>query len=440
MDDASPAPAARSSWWSSHWTIVASLVLGVATGIGLNLLGGGGSPAELAGAGPVAGLAASFVGLCDGIAKIFLRLLTMLVAPLVLFSIMSGLAAITEPRTLGRIGLRTITYYMTTSLLAILTGLVLVNLVRPGYGARLALDGTEGELSGEAGDLLGVFLRLVPSNVFEALASMNMLQIITFAVLAGIAMTRLPPAMREKIAGFVQAGFELMTALASLVLLLLPVAVFALVARVAAKSSGEEIRPLLLFMVTVAAGLAIHAVIVLPLVFRLVTRTSPRAWARAVSPALMTAFSTSSSNATLPVTMEVVEERGRVPNRIASFVLPLGATINMDGTALYECVGAIFLAQFYATMQGFELTVTHQFIVVGTALLASIGAAGIPSAGLVMMTIILKALGLPVEGALLFLAIDRPLDMMRTAVNVWSDTVGAAVVGSMEGLPPHPEE
>jgi len=205
------------------------------------------------------------------------------------------------------------------------------------------------------------------------------------------------------------------------------------VARVAAKSAGEEIRPLLLFMLTVAVGLVFHAVVVLPLVLRLLTRRSPIDWARAVSPALMTAFSTSSSSATLPVTMEVVEERGRVPNKIASFVLPLGATINMDGTALYECVGAIFLAQFYMTVQGYQLTMTHQLIVVGTALLASIGAAGIPSAGLVMMTIILKALDLPIEGALLFLAIDRPLDMMRTAVNVWSDTVGSAVIGSFEG-------
>jgi len=419
------------SWWNSHWTILVALLLGVLTGIAINVAGGPG--AGDAGAGVVARASFFLVVLFDGVADIFLRLLTMLVAPLVLFSIMAGLASIGDTRSLGRLGVRTLLYYVTTSLLAIVTGLVLVNTIRPGVGARLNLDRDPGALAGDTGDLWGIFTRLVPANVFEALAAMDMLQIITFALLAGIAMTRLPEPAREKVIGFVQAGFELMTSLATLVLSVLPIAVFALVARVAAKSAGEEIRPLLLFMLTVAVGLVFHAVVVLPLVLRLLTRRSPNDWARAVSPALMTAFSTSSSSATLPVTMEVVEERGRVPNKIASFVLPLGATINMDGTALYECVGAIFLAQFYMTVQGYQLTMTHQLIVVGTALLASIGAAGIPSAGLVMMTIILKALDLPIEGALLFLAIDRPLDMMRTAVNVWSDTVGSAVIGSFEG-------
>jgi Na+/H+-dicarboxylate symporter len=425
-------------WWNSHWSVLAALALGVVAGVVLNLLGGGGDPAGQPAPGGVAGTAMTLVAVCDAIADIFLRLLTMLVAPLVLFSIMAGLANIVDTRTLGRLGLRTLAYYVGTSLLAILTGLLLVNLIRPGTGAELNLQKDPGQLVGDAGDLWGIFTRLVPQNVFHALATMDMLQIITFALLAGIAMTRLPGVTRERVSTFVQAAFELMTSLASLVLSLLPIAVFALVARVAARSAGEEIRPLLLFMLTVALGLGIHALVTLPLILRTLTGASPTSWVRAVSPALVTAFSTSSSSATLPVTIEVVEDRGRVPNRIASFVLPLGATVNMDGTALYECVGAIFLAQFYATALGFQLTATHQLIVVGTALLASIGAAGIPSAGLVMMTIILRALELPVEGALLFLAIDRTLDMMRTSVNVWSDTVGSAVIGTLEGCPPDP--
>ena len=186
-------------------------------------------------------------------------------------------------------------------------------------------------------------------------------------------------------------------------------------------------------MLTVTLALVLHFCVTLPMVLKLVGGLNPVSWFKAMSPALMTAFSTSSSSMTLPVTLRTVEHRGRVSNRVTSFTLPLGATINMDGTALYECIGVIFLAQYYATVSDFTLTFGMQALVVVLALLASVGAAGIPSAGLVMMLTILAALGLPLEGAALLLAVDRPLDMMRTMVNVWSDSCGAAVIARTEG-------
>ncbi|MEO0652619.1 MAG: dicarboxylate/amino acid:cation symporter, partial [Planctomycetota bacterium] len=183
------------------------------------------------------------------------------------------------------------------------------------------------------------------------------------------------------------------------------------------------------------AALVIHCAVTLPLLLKFVGGISPLGWLRAMSPALMTAFSTSSSSMTLPVSLETVEKHGKVSNRITSFTLPLGATINMDGTALYECIGVVFLAQYYATAGAEPLTLAQQGLIVVLALMASIGAAGIPSAGLVMMLTILAALKLPVEGAALLLAVDRPLDMLRTMTNVWSDSCGAAIIARSEGEP-----
>jgi Na+/H+-dicarboxylate symporter len=416
------------SGWRSPWTVLAALGVGAAFGLLLND-GLGVVPEAIR--GPV-------LQVFDLIADIFVRLLKMIVAPLVLFSIMAGVTGISSPGRLGRLGLRTFLYYLCTSLLAILTGLALVNLIRPGDGADLPLPEPRDDLLPEAGNLLDIFRRIVPENVFDALARLDMLQIIFFALLAGFAITRLPETQRERLSGALDALFGMMTRLAHIVLGVLPIAVAALLARIVARSEGQEFVALFKYFVTVVAALAVHALITLPLILTFVAKVNPLAWVRAVSTALMTAFSTSSSSATLPVTLESVEERGGVRNEISSFVLPLGATINMDGTALYECVATIFIAQFYAGAMGFELGVMQQVIVVLTALLASIGAAGIPSAGLVMMTIILQALQLPVEGALLVLVVDRPLDMLRTATNVWSDTIGTAVIGRTEGMPANP--
>ncbi len=384
-------------------------------------------------------LAGGILAACDVVADdLFLRLLKMVVVPLVLFSIMAGVAGVADPSRLGRLGLRTFAYYVATSLLAILTGLLLVNLLRPGAGAGLPLSSPAELPTAPPGGTGGLVARVIPDNVFAALVRADMLQVIFFALLAGAALATLPERWRRPLGDVVEGGFQLMTRVAQAVLVLLPVAIVALLARVVSRSDPAAFRALGLYVLTVVLALAVHALVTLPLVARFLAGVSPARWARAVAPALFTAFSTSSSSATLPVTLDSVEERGGVSNEVSSFVLPLGATINMDGTALYECVAVIFLAQHYAGAAGYDLTPGRQAIVVGTALLASIGAAGIPSAGLVMMTIILKALDLPLEGALLLLAVDRPLDMLRTATNVWSDTIGAAVVARLEGSPARP--
>jgi proton glutamate symport protein len=261
-----------------------------------------------------------------------------------------------------------------------------------------------------------------------------MLKIIFFALLLGVFITKAGAPHSERIREFFESFFAVMMKMAEGVLALLPYGVFALLVKVVARTGFAVFEPLLLYMGTVAAALLIHACVTLPALLKFVGGISPRRWMKAMSPALMTAFSTSSSSMTLPVTLRSVEERGKVSNKVTSFTLPLGATINMDGTALYECIGVIFLAQYYGSLPGGEmLTFTQQGFIVVMALMASIGAAGIPSAGLVMMLTILSALGLPLEGAALLLAVDRPLDMMRTVVNVWSDSCGAAIIARSEG-------
>ena len=220
-----------------------------------------------------------------------------------------------------------------------------------------------------------------------------------------------------------------MMKLTGLIIRFTPIGVFALIAKTIAQTGFDVILPLATYMITVMSGLAIHAFITLPVLSFLVGGINPLAHARAMAPALLTAFSTSSSSATLPLTMNCIKDNAGVSNQTASFVLPLGATINMDGTALYECVAAMFIAQVY----GIDLSFGQQMIVVITALLASIGAAGIPMAGLVMITVVLGAVGLPLEGIGLILAVDRILDMMRTCVNVWSDSCGTAIIAKSEG-------
>jgi proton glutamate symport protein len=366
-------------------------------------------------------------------ADIFMALLKMLIVPLVLSSIVSGVASVGALKDLRRLGVKTFAYYMGTSLLAIILGQVLVNVIRPGEGAQLGLSPSAN--AGERSEnFIEILKRMVPDNVPTALTSNGaMLQIIFFALLLGYFITRTAEPHSSRIRNLFESFFQVMMRMAEGVLALLPYGVFALLVKVVASTGVEPFKALLLYMATVALALILHAGLTLPLVLKFVGRISPVAWFRAMSPALMTAFSTSSSSMTLPVTLRTVEERGKVSNKVTSFTLPLGATINMDGTALYECIGVIFLAQYYATLGGDPLSLSSQALVVLMALLASVGAAGIPSAGLVMMLTILSALNLPLEGAALLLAVDRPLDMMRTVVNVWSDSCGAAVIGKSEG-------
>ena len=368
-------------------------------------------------------------------ADLFMALLKMLIVPLVLSSIVTGVAKVGSMKDLRRLGGKTFAYYISTSLLAILLGQALVNMIQPGRGASLGLSPLAETGAGSGGDFVDVLKRMVPANVFEAFRDNSaMLSIIFFALLLGFFITQAKEPHSSRIRDIFESFFEVMMKLAEGVLKLLPYGVFALMLKVTATTGFAPFKALLLYMFTVTLALVIHFCVTLPLLLRFIGGINPVSWFRAMSPAMMTAFSTSSSNMTLPVTLKAVEERGRVSNKVTSFTLPLGATINMDGTALYECIGVIFLAQFYDSISPtFNLTLGDQAFVVVMALLASVGAAGIPSAGLVMMLTILSALKLPLEGAALLLAVDRPLDMMRTMVNVWSDSCGAAIVARTEG-------
>ena len=373
-------------------------------------------------------------------ADIFLALLKMLIVPLILTSIITGVAGVGAMKDLRRLGGKTFTYYISTSLLAVLIGQVLVTLMQPGTGARLGLSPFDPSDSPPDASFIEVFKRMVPTNVFESLGDNgSMLSVIFFALIFGTFITRVGAPHKERMTEFFESAYAVMISMAEGILKLLPYGVFCLLIGVVAGTGFAVFKPLLLYMATVFLALVVHACVTLPTILKVIGGVSPRRWFTAMSPALMTAFSTSSSSMTLPVTLETVEKRGGASNKITSFTLPLGATINMDGTALYECIGVVFLAQYYMTTGDFDLTLPMQGTVVLMALLASIGAAGIPSAGLVMMLTILTTLGLPIEGAALILAVDRPLDMLRTVVNVWSDSCGAAVIASSEGELAEPE-
>ncbi len=364
----------------------------------------------------------------------------MLIVPLVLSSIITGVASVSSGGVMGRLGGKTLLYYATTSLVAILVGLLLVNAFTPGIvdgePAReiLALsedtESVAAQVEGRGmGDVAGIFLRMVPTNIVAAAAEGQMLGLIFFSLLFGYFMTRISKSHATTLMDFWQSIFSVMMLITEWVMKFAPIGVFALIAKVVASTGFAAFAPLLSFFLTVLAALAIHFFVVLPALLFFVGGVNPVRHYRVMVPALLTAFSTASSSATLPVTMECVEKRAGVSNQTTSFVLPLGATINMDGTALYECVAAMFIAQAY----GLELSFAVQFTVVFIALLTSNGVAGIPAASLVAITIILAAMGLPVEAVGLILAVDRVLDMCRTGVNIFSDSCGAVIIGRLEG-------
>ncbi|BCO30952.1 glutamate:proton symporter [Thiohalobacter sp. COW1] len=409
-----------------HWQILIALILAVIAG-------------QLS--GTEAGIAGvSFYAVYDFLGTLFLNALKMLIVPLITASIISGIAGVGQGGSLGRLGGRTLLYYLASSLIAILIGLALVNLITPGIvdgePARdiIGLQAADAELeqvTGRgAGDIADVFLRMVPPNVIDAATNNGqMLGVIFFSLLFGYFMARIEEPYAESLYTFWQGVYEVMMRITDLVMRFAPIGVFALVARVMADTGLGAFVPLLSFALTVLAALALHAFVALPLILMLIARVRPGRHYRAVAPAMLTAFSTASSSATLPITMECVQDNAKVSRRTSSFVLPLGATVNMDGTALYECVAAIFIAQAY----GLDLSFAQQFTIVVIALLTSVGVAGIPAASLVAITIILAAIGLPAEAIGLILAVDRILDMCRTSVNVFSDSCAAVVIGRLEG-------
>lgn len=364
--------------------------------------------------------------------EIFLRALRMIIVPLIISSIVSGVTGIGSAKNLGRMSMKTFSYYIMTSLFAILTGLLMVNLIKPGVGADIGLSRVVEGLDVSAESFGQTLIQIIPNNIIDSMARGDMLSIIFFSILFGYFATRVKPVFKAPIEKAFNAIFEVMMHLTMFVIKFTPIGIFGIVSGLVAEHA-DNLLPVFsrmgLYMLCVIGALMIHAFITLPLLVKILGKSNPVKHAKGMSVPLLTAFSTSSSNATLPLTMEAVELNSGVSAKTTGFVLPLGATINMDGTALYECVAALFIAQAY----GIELSLLQQGIVVITALLASIGAAGIPMAGLVIITIILTAVGLPLEGVGLILAVDRILDMFRTTVNVWSDSCGAVIIAKSEG-------
>ena len=379
---------------------------------------------------------------------LFLRLIRMIVVPLVFSSLFVGTASLGDIRKLGRIGGKTIAYYMCTTALAIVIGLTLGNIIQPGSGldestktqllesyrseANEKIEIAARRPSGVGGTvkaLLDTVIRVVPGNPIASLVESNMLQIIFFAILFGIAITLVPNNKGQPAIDFFEAVSEGMIRLVHIVMKFAPIGVLALIASVVGKFGLDILLSLIKYALVVVAGLLIQVIFVYSSAVRVLGRMSPIAFFKGIRPAQLIAFSTSSSNATLPVTIECAEENLGVSEEVSSFVLPLGATINMDGTALYQGVAAIFIAQVY----GIHLTLGDQLTIVVMATLASIGAAGVPGIGVITLAMVLETLGLPLEGIALILGVDRLLDMIRTTVNITGDASAAVVVAATEG-------
>ncbi|MDD3733206.1 MAG: dicarboxylate/amino acid:cation symporter [candidate division Zixibacteria bacterium] len=367
------------------------------------------------------------------IGTIFLNALKMVVIPLIIASMIVGVTSLGDVRKLGGITWKTILYYLVTTSISVLIGLILVNIIRPGIGVG-SIGSFIPEIVAESGKktLIDVLVGLIPANIIQAASETNVLPLIVFSLLFGGVLTTIGEKGRPVIAFFEGLNAAIMK-LVIIILYFAPVGVLALIGSIVAqnRSSLDQLASGMgFYILTVILGLFIHGVIILPIILKIFGKKHPGTYFINMGQALATAFSTASSSATLPLTMELVVEKNRIDNRAASFVLPLGATINMDGTALYEAVAALFIAQIF----GVELGAGQQVIVFLTATLASIGAAGIPHAGTVTMVFVLAAVGLPLEGIDLIWAIDWFLDRCRTTVNVWADAVGAAVIAETAEL------
>lgn len=417
-----------------HWKIIIGLVLGV-----------------------LFGLLSSAVGLNDfivdwikPIGTIFVNLLKLIAMPLVVASLIVGVSSLSDVSKLSRLGTKTIAIYLSTTVIAITIGLVTVNLIQPGsYMSEVKRDelkaryATEAASKSESAGLvteqgpLQPLVDMVPDNLFNALGSnTSMLQVVFFAVFFGIALILLPRDKTTYVRGFFEGVNEIILKLVDIIMMMAPYGVFALLASLIAEFAGDNpadaielLQALSMYSLTVIIGLGCMIFLVYPLIFKLFTKFKYARFFKGIAPAQMLAFSTSSSSATLPVTMERVEEHLGVSDEVSSFVLPLGATINMDGTSLYQAVATVFIAQAF----GADLTLAEQLTIVLTATLASIGSAGVPGAGMVMLVIVLESVGLDTAGIALVVAVDRILDMVRTVVNVTGDATVAVVVASSEG-------
>ncbi len=416
-----------------HHYILIAMLLGAGVGLPLNYLAERGRiPVEWP-------RTIAFYGKSAG--DLFIRLLSMTIVPLIVTSMVSGITATGTLKGLGRIGARTLAYFMGTTVLAILLSLFLFNTIRPGVGADLgALRAGAEPVATPAMDTAGgvgnavwnLLQNIIPTNPFAVMAdptNRSILGVIFFSLLFGVFITVVGGEAGQLLTRVFTAAFEVMMKLTMAVIWTAPFGVCGFMLYASAGRGFAVFAPLGWWLLTVFIGLLIQTVVLLPMCVWIFARINPWTYAKACQPAILMAFSTSSSNATLPVTMASVEKRAGISNRISSFVLPLGATINMNGTALYETAAALFIAQAY----GIHLTIVQQAVVALTALLAAVGSAGIPHAGIVMMTVVFGAVGLPLDGIGLILAVDRVLDMCRTVTNVWGDMTACAVVARYEG-------
>jgi Na+/H+-dicarboxylate symporter len=381
----------------------------------------------------------TFYAIVDVLGTIFLNALTLVVVPLVSSSIITGISRIGNEGGFGRLGGKMFTFYIGTSIMAILIGLFFVNLINPGAShiappvsasESVELTALQDKMTHQSGQaFVQVLISIIPSNVLAAFSHGEMLALIFFSLLFGYAISKIDSHPASILQGFFQGIFQTMIQVTHIIMKFLPYGVFCLVTKVFMSTGVGSLRAVAWFFLAVMLGLITFMFVALPLLLKFVARVNPLRHFKAMAPALLTAFSTSSSSATLPITIECVEKRAGVSNRICSLVVPLGTSINMSGSALYECVAAMFVAQAY----GIDLSFSTQFLVVLMALVTSIGVAGIPSASLVAIIVILRVVGLPAEGIGLFIAVDRLLDMCRTTVNVFSDSCCAILVARSEG-------
>ncbi len=366
---------------------------------------------------------------------IFIRILNMIVIPIILCSIILGVSSLSKGESMGKLTLKTMLFYMVTTTLAILTGFFLVSFFKPGTGVPLNLGENTQNLNIGTDKIGDILINIVPKNIFGALAEGQLLPIIFFAFIFGYFMMKVKEEQTQILRKFFDAFLEVILKITVFVIKLAPYGVFSLASKEIARQVllGNDVNELLVrlgwYVAIVVGGILFHGLVTMSAVLYYIGKVNPFKHLRNMVTPLITAFSTSSTNATLPITMKAVEENDGVSKKIVGFTIPLGATINMNGTALYECVAVLFIAQVY----GIELSLGQQILVVFTSLLASIGAAGIPMAGIVMMVIILKAVGLPLEGIGLILPVDRLLDMFRTALNTYGDTCAAVVIARTEG-------
>ena len=369
-------------------------------------------------------------GFIDGGGRIFIALLKMLVVPLVFVSLVCGAASLGDTGSVGRLGGKTIGLYLVTTAVAVSLAMLIALTTDPGLGGESA-SGMASASTFEpktAPSVKDTFVNVVPSNPIAAMADGKMLQVILFALLFGLALSK-AGASGEKLRGFFSDLNDVMMRLISMIIALTPIWVFCLMTQLGATLGLAEIAKVAMYFATIVIALLVHASLVYPLLLKTLTGLNPLVFLRKMREALLVAFSTSSSGATLPVTLRTVEHKLGVQNNVASFAVPLGATINMDGTAIMQGVATVFIAQFY----GIDLGLSDLMTVVLTATLASIGTAAVPGVGLITLTLVLDQVGLPVEGIALIIGVDRLLDMLRTAVNVTGDATVATIVASSEG-------